>query len=415
MATPILALIPSGYKSEKVYSVIPSNGDGDFTFTREGVSGQPNSTRVNKDGLIEEVNSNVPRLDYSDGSCPSLLLENQSTNLLPYSEDFSDSSWQSSGLSVSSNQTISPDSTLSSDKLIEDNSNINHQLYSVITSVQSNNVYTLSLFAKKGERDIIQISVGGTSFLEGNVYANFDLANGSIGNGNYLDAKIVMSQNDWYKCSVSFTTISTSNFTISIQPKLTSSASRNLAYQGDGTSGLYIWGAQLEESSISSSYIPTNGAIATRLIDQASNDFSSQPTVANTNTVVLKFIPMGFDTDFYDLLKFSDGTNDLRIEGFQTNNYDVYGSGLSASGMIDGALQLDAGSINTISFSYSGTSLRFSHNGSTIATTTPTGNLPTITEILHTTGASSPIKILKLEVYNDFKTQEELNSLTNSN
>ena len=56
MATPSLVMIPSGYKSEKVYSVIPSNGDGDFTFTREGASGQPNSTRVNKDGLIEEVN-----------------------------------------------------------------------------------------------------------------------------------------------------------------------------------------------------------------------------------------------------------------------------------------------------------------------------------------------------------------------
>tara|TARA_R110002126_G_scaffold8054_6_gene38713 strand:- start:881 stop:1252 length:372 start_codon:yes stop_codon:yes gene_type:complete len=121
---------------------------------------------------------------------------------------------------------------------------------------------------------------------------------------------------------------------------------------------------------------------------------------------------MGFSTDFYELLRFSDGTDEIALEGFQTNNYDVYGSGLTPSGMVDGALSLNAGSINTISFSYSGTSLRFSHNGSTINTVAPTGNLPTITEVSHSVGGLSPIKILDLRVYNDFKTQTEINTLT---
>ena len=84
MAIPSLAMIPSGYKDGKVYSVLPSNGDGDFTFSRGS-----NATRVNKDGLIETITGDTPRLDYSDSSCPSLLLEPQSTNLIPYSEDFS--------------------------------------------------------------------------------------------------------------------------------------------------------------------------------------------------------------------------------------------------------------------------------------------------------------------------------------
>ena len=77
MAIPSLAMIPSGYKDGKVYSVLPSNGDGDFTFSRGS-----NATRVNKDGLIETITGDTPRLDYSDGSCPSLLLEPQSTNLI---------------------------------------------------------------------------------------------------------------------------------------------------------------------------------------------------------------------------------------------------------------------------------------------------------------------------------------------
>ena len=77
MAIPSLAMIPSGYKDGKVYSVLPSNGDGDFTFSRGS-----SATRVNQDGLIEEItDQDTPRLDYSDGSCPSLLLEPQSTNL----------------------------------------------------------------------------------------------------------------------------------------------------------------------------------------------------------------------------------------------------------------------------------------------------------------------------------------------
>ena len=50
MAIPSLAMIPSGYKDGKVYSVLPSNGDGDFTFSRGS-----NATRVNKDGLIETM------------------------------------------------------------------------------------------------------------------------------------------------------------------------------------------------------------------------------------------------------------------------------------------------------------------------------------------------------------------------
>jgi hypothetical protein len=75
-----LALIPSGYKSGLLYSVIPDNGNGDFTHTRGSTA-----TRVNAGGLIETMASGVPRLDYPliDGvvqSCPALLLEPSRTN-----------------------------------------------------------------------------------------------------------------------------------------------------------------------------------------------------------------------------------------------------------------------------------------------------------------------------------------------
>ena len=76
MAIPTIAMIPSSFKAGKLGSVLPLNGDGDFTFTRAS-----SATRVNQSGLIEEVAANVPRLDYTGGGCPSLLLEPQQTQL----------------------------------------------------------------------------------------------------------------------------------------------------------------------------------------------------------------------------------------------------------------------------------------------------------------------------------------------
>ena len=377
MATPTLTMIPSGYKAEKVYSVLPTNGDGDFTFDRNSTG-----TRVNKDGLIEQVATDVPRLDYSDGSCPSLLLEPSSVNLITKSNEVT----SVGGAIINLNSAISPDGTLNAFKIKFTGGSSNAggllNLENQTANFAASTVYTLSFYAKN-----------------------------LVGNGQFTaridtDVSIVKQESftatsNWQKYTMSFTTdVGSTTFS-------SNSRFRNFEQNGE----VLFYGVQLEKG-IATSLIPTTTQPASRSAETFSNDFSSQPTVANTNTVVLKFIPMGFSTDFYELLRFSDGTDEIALEGFQTNNYDVYGSGLVSNGMVDGALSLNAGSINTISFSYSGTSLRFSHNGSTIAINTPTGNLPTITEVSHSVGGLSPIKILDLRVYNDFKTQEELNTLT---
>ena len=112
MKKPILALVPSAEKSLKVYSVLPVNGDGDFELRRSGAA-----NRINKDGLIEYVlGSNNPRLNWS-GECPSLLLEGTSTNLQIRSEEFDNAAWTKTFITVTANDTISPDGTESADKL----------------------------------------------------------------------------------------------------------------------------------------------------------------------------------------------------------------------------------------------------------------------------------------------------------
>jgi len=116
MATPSLAMIPSGYKASKVYSVLPESGVGDFDFTRATTA-----TRINSSGLIETVATNVPRLEYPliDGvvnGCPSLLLEPQRTNLVTYSESF-ENYFNVSEVTLNSNYAISPDGTLNANKV----------------------------------------------------------------------------------------------------------------------------------------------------------------------------------------------------------------------------------------------------------------------------------------------------------
>ena len=68
---------PNGYKEDKLYAAIPTNGNGDMTFTRATPA-----TRVDENDLISSVASNIPRIDYTGGGCPSILLEPLRTNIV---------------------------------------------------------------------------------------------------------------------------------------------------------------------------------------------------------------------------------------------------------------------------------------------------------------------------------------------
>jgi hypothetical protein len=270
MATiPSLALIPSGYKASKVYSVLPTDGTGDFTFTRSG-----NATRVNSEGLIELVSTNVPRLNYPliDGvvqGCPSLLLEPQRINLLPYSEDFSNAEWIKGSVLTPISGFVSPKGDLSAFKLVEDSSNSIHRIYDIIP-ISNGVTYTQSIFAKKGERNFLQIMFGGK--IDPTDFANFDLENGVITSEvGDVSPKIEYYGNGWYKCSATATSTQTSTEAFYLTIVENGQSSRTQSYQGDGTSGIYIFGAQVEAGSYPTSYIPTSGTTATRSAETCNN------------------------------------------------------------------------------------------------------------------------------------------------
>ena len=262
MAKPKLALIPASQGSELI-SVLPSSGVGDFDFSRSG-----KATRINSQGLIEEVSNGQSRLNYPmiDGKvvgCPHHILENSATNLVTYSEDFSNSYWALQRVSILSNNEIAPNGTLTATKFTEDTSNNSHQTRpSSVISLNIGQAYTFTCFAKKSERKEFRIENVG----QYGVY--FDLENGTRvedSASQIINSEIKELSNGWYKCSVTIKETSRTADYIYLQIAKDGSKS----YQGDGSSGIYIYGAMLEQSSYSTSYIPTNGSAVTRSAETA--------------------------------------------------------------------------------------------------------------------------------------------------
>lgn len=252
-----LVQIPSGYKAGTLYSVLPANGDGDFDFTRASIA-----TRVNSEGLIETVASGVPRLDYPilNGvvqSCPALLLEPARTNLFLYSEEFDNAWYTKHNTSVSANSTTSPSGSVVADSLIEDTANSTH-IIGRLVSFTSGTSYSFSIFAKNNGRNL-KISAGNPATWAAN--AIFDLENGIVLSNSSGVAKIENYGNGWYRCSIVGSALATASTNINIQLIQGTSIA---TYTGNGTSGIYIWGAQLESGSYATSYIPTSGSTVAR-------------------------------------------------------------------------------------------------------------------------------------------------------
>ena len=121
-----------------------------FDFARASIG-----TRVNKDGLIETMGQDIARIDYTDSADGVLLLEPASTNLVTYSEEFSNSIWIKSNASITANQIVSPDGTLNADLLTSSSGSSIHSVRNDTsqTATVGQNI-TLSVFAKKGTYSI---------------------------------------------------------------------------------------------------------------------------------------------------------------------------------------------------------------------------------------------------------------------
>ena len=286
-----------------------------FNFSRGS-----SATVVNKDGLIEEVGSGQPRVDYLNNTKGALLLEPSRTNLITQSESFSNSYWAKARLTATSNSVISPDGTLNASKIFGDGSNswkyINRNGFSLINQ----NYYTFSVFAKADTLNYVQLILSGATAEN---YQNFDLLNGVIGSGsNVFDAKIETFVNGWYKCSMTVLATSTATTDLFIDLADSSTMSRAGSFLTSG--GIYIYGAQLEQGSYATSYIPTSGSAVTRLAE-SDVSLSNLPIFDYTVedfSISFKITTKSFDSVFSRVL--SKASTSSGYEVFIENNGAIY-------------------------------------------------------------------------------------------
>ena len=310
-----------------------------FTTTRDSIA-----TRVNKEGLIEVVGKDIPRIDYTDSSDGVLLLENSATNLVTYSEDFSNSAWTKGNTTITSDSLISPNGSLNASTLTDNTANTIHRLRDSI-SLSASTDYGLSIFAKKGTLSNIQLALINTANSH-TASRVFDLENGVLGEsitsgGTLSDSKITDYGNGWYRCEITSQFSSTPNtyqVTLATKSSGNSSTGNQVTYDGDGNGNVYLWGAQLEQGSYATSYIPTSGSTVQRAADTASGAGNSE--VFNDSEGVL-FADMSAlaDDGTVRSIALSDGTGINRINirfRSQSNelSYSLFVSGETTKSMI---------------------------------------------------------------------------------
>jgi len=221
-----------------------------FTTTRDSIA-----TRVNKEGLIEVVGNNIPRIDYTDSADGVLLLENAATNLFEYSEDFSNSYWSKGGQGsavttiVTADYAISPDGTQNATRVqfdavgssSSDRSNLVRNF-----SFTTGQTYSISCWVKStnGTNQVIQFRVAGVQVPE---------------------EQTATSEWKLYTATFTATALTTDQFGMQIR-----------GINSVNESDILIYGMQLELSNYPTSYIPTNGSSVTRQADTANGSGNSE-------------------------------------------------------------------------------------------------------------------------------------------
>ena len=318
------AMTPSGYKAGTLYSQFPNVSASDFDVVRIS-----NATRVNKDGLVELLGTNIPRLDYSDGGCPKLLTEASSTNISPYSQDFSQ--WGKNQNPIITYGKLSPSGD---NTAIQIDSTSASEGVTNVMSFNTSTTYVASIFVKANtDKSIIKFGIGSSIFV-GRVALTipFDINKKIFGTPTsaVLDYGYEDYPNDWVRVWVKGTTDSSN-----------ASSGAFVVYGNSFDNWSWLqWGVQVESSNLSS-YIPTTTSVVTRQADQVSNagdssTFNSQSGVLLIDSKAISDVAClslhdGTDVNRVSILQYVDisrfrfliDNNGVNQLDFSTDDFEV--------------------------------------------------------------------------------------------
>ena len=220
-----LVFIPSGYKTSKAYSIKPTDGSGDLTFSRSNDT----ATRVNSAGLIEKVR----------------------TNICLQSEGFNTASWTAANTTITANAGVAPNGTTTADKIVPTTTGTSRWVEQS-RSITSSIPYTNSFYVKADGFSWVNVF-----HIDGNLGAYFNVSNGTIGTvSSGVSASIVSVGSGWYRCIVTKTSGGSTGY---IVVQLVDADGSTTA-TASGTNGVLVWGAQIETGDIATDYIATTSA-----------------------------------------------------------------------------------------------------------------------------------------------------------
>lgn len=256
-----MVMVGGASKVSKIYGINPTN-EAIVAIT---VARNSTATYVGSDGLIKTAAINMPRLDYHPITLAirGYLFELAGTNLFWHSSAFNNTaSWMSNAITfVTTGTPLGPDGVTLSTKIVE-TAGANFRAITQDRGYVNGTVYTYSIFAKAGERSIIHIFTG----LEG-IGVAFNLATGQMSLVHQLAiGQMIAYPNGWYRCSMTYT-MTRAGSTADIYMQNVAGENN---YTGNGTSGLYLWGAMLQTGMDLTSYIPTTTANGVRQADTVS-------------------------------------------------------------------------------------------------------------------------------------------------
>lgn len=332
------------------------------------------------DGKLRTVPANVPRIDYdpATGKCLGLLVEEARTNLIASSASYESGVWTKQEVTTVLG-AVAPDGTNAASKVVASTVLGAHDLRTSYASTSG--AYVFSAFLKAGEVSFVELFM--SDGVSGQVTTAINLSTGEFigrktGSWTNESSSVAAVGNGWYRVSVGG--VQNAGTLLLTRVRLTTEMSASgMTFSGDGSSGVYVWGIQLEQGVFASSYIPTVGAAATRasdrylLKDQSFRDFYLQ----NEGTFLSEFQRNTTSTVGY-LLMAGNGNAETLGVGFYGENGRISGrvrsGGESAS---VGSIQINPGESYKAALSY-----KFSNNqlcvGGGVVQSSPAGTPPNV-------------------------------------
>ena len=335
--------------------------------------------------------SGVARFDNNPTTFESLGLEIEEnrTNLMTYSEQFDNAAWTKTSSTITANTVVSPDGALTSDKLIVDSgvafgSGFTRQNVSKAASAIT---YTSTVYAKAGEFNRVRCLCRDSASSANSASVTISLVDGSVvvaatAAGTFTSASSSTTSvgNGWYRISLTFTSgTETTIWGGSYTPY------DSVATQGNGYSGIYIWGAQLEAGAFATSYIPTVASQVTRAADTANMTGTNFSSWFNQGEGTMyaegKSVDSISGTTARRFAEVNDGsTSNLMSIEFRTTTQSRFTVTVSDTGQ---ASVTSGGTINQfskIAGAYAVNNFAFCANG-TLGTPDTSGAVPVVTQL----------------------------------